>query len=617
MNDLELALKFLVKNGPLVTGLNNASTITGKFVNKVKGEFASIGRTWNTTMGKLATVGIGFSALKIAADSAKIDKSLIQVGQTAGATAAQVKSLRNQLFTMAGQTGKAVATLAEGFSGLIASGLSWDQASATIRGINTAMAVTGADARTLANGLTVAATAFQFDLTNPDMALTILDKMTVAGRLGNAELENLSDIFARVGTNAKTAGMSFDKTLAFIETLSMAEKAPERLATLADSTLRLFTNSQYMKAAQKATGVKFFDDKGSRRDAFEVLADIRKKFSQLNTEMERQAFVSKMLKGADLDTIKGMRTLLQGDMLDTGKRFSETIAGASGTLKRDAPDAMRNAVDQAARLKETLGRAGDSLAQPINEALSKLIEWSLNSKADGGLGLSGGQIAGGAAAAGVTAYIAGRLIKNGFGRMLSGGASTIGNIAVGKALQESVGVTPVFVVNWPAGAGLLGGGGMPGLPGGRGLPRLPSPVAGRLPGTVGKVGGALSAGSLMPWLGAALLVNESVMMTNRFIAEDRQLRKSRASDNLSAALRAGGISDEDLRSGTGLQKKLDAVRMMQEAASGIAPSDATGGKTIVNLQVNVDKNGEVVTRNDSPSEADVRAALGFSNRGSF
>jgi len=546
MKDMELALKFLVKNEALMRGYQQADARTRKFASGAKAEIASIGRAWNTTVGKLATIGVGFSAAKIVVESAKIDKSLIQVGQTAGATSAQLQALRNQLFTMAEQTGKAVVTLAEGFSGLIASGLSWDQASATIGGINTAMAVTGADARTLANGLTVAATAFQFDLANPDMALAILDKMTVAGRLGNAELENLSDIFARVGTNAQAAGMSFDKTLAFIEALSMVEKAPERLATLADSTLRLFTNSRLISEAQKVTGVKFFDDKGSRRDAFDVLTDIRKKYSQLNTEIERQAFVSKMLKGADLDTVKGMRTLLEGDMLDTGKRFSETIEGASGTLKRDVPGAMKNAADQAARLKATLGLAGDRLARPINDALSKLIEWSLNSKAEGGLGLSGEQIAGGAAAAGVTAYIAGRLIKNGFGRLLSGGASTIGNIAVGKALQEAVGITPVFVVNWPGGLG--GVGQLPGIPGGQ-VPGLPAPMPrGRLPGPGGPIGERVGMGALATIERFALPALLALVAIRGGVGKPGERAWDRF-DEVSKVLTFGLLSPEEIRAG--------------------------------------------------------------------
>ena len=109
--------------------------------------------------------------------------------------------------------------LLEGFYGLIQAGQSWSEALGTIRAINPAMAVTGASADTLASSMTVAAQAFKFDLADVKVATLVLDQMTQAGVEGNAELEDLSSIFARVGNNAKTAGLSTSQTLAFIERL--------------------------------------------------------------------------------------------------------------------------------------------------------------------------------------------------------------------------------------------------------------------------------------------------------------------------------------------------------------------------------------------------------------
>ena len=84
-------------------------------------------------------------------------------------------------------------------------------------------------------------------------------------RLGNAELENLPDIFARVGGNAKAANFNLDQTLALVELLSKSEPQAERLATLVDSTMRVFTNMRYMKEAQKATGIGFYDERQAPR----------------------------------------------------------------------------------------------------------------------------------------------------------------------------------------------------------------------------------------------------------------------------------------------------------------------------------------------------------------
>lgn len=450
MSDMKLYLKIFGDSAKLKAALGQAKTAVSGFAQGARKEFESLKTSLNSVSAKLAGLGITLGIANEMRLSAQLDKSLTQIGQTAGASRSEVQALRSDLFGMARQTGQDAVSLKEGFNALIQSGLSMREAKETLEGINVAMAVTGANAQTLAGGLTVAATAFEFDLSNPGKALDLLDKMTVAGRLGNAELENLSGIFARVGVNASTAGMSFEKTLGFIESLSMVERAPERLATLADSTLRVFTNMRYMMAAQGATGVQFFDAKGSRRDALEVLKDIKAKYDLLKTDKERSVFIQKAFGHADLDTIKGIRTLLQGDSLNKVSDFSRQIGEAGGTLKRDLNEATDNLIDQAGRLKNVLRQAADEFVQPINKTLAGFVKKALAPKNEGGYGLGGKELLmGGAAALGGTVLLqrfGGRLFK-GLAEKFLGSAS---GIAQGKAIEAATGVAPVFITNWPA-----------------------------------------------------------------------------------------------------------------------------------------------------------------------
>ena len=237
----------------------------------------------NRYVSAVGSMALAYKGAQAVMKSASLDKQLIRVRQTAGATKSQAASLRAELHAMSQQTGVAVDGLLVGFNNLVQSGLSWEASLATIKATNKAIAVTGAEANVLTSGLTVAAEAFGFDLTQPGLAVALLDKMTVGGRLGKAELEDLSAIFARVGINAKRAGLSFDDTLGFVEELSYLAENPDRLATLADSTLRLFTNQNYLRAAARATKVNFYDDKGQKRAAFDVLDDIAKKYKSLNS----------------------------------------------------------------------------------------------------------------------------------------------------------------------------------------------------------------------------------------------------------------------------------------------------------------------------------------------
>jgi hypothetical protein len=458
--DMKLFLQIMANASGLKREMGESKNAVTRFTQGAKRELDSLKGAAGSLQGKLAGIGISIGAIQQLSQSARLDKGLVQVRQTAGEGQEMVKGLRREFFLMAKDSGQQVEGLKDGFDGLIASGQSWKAALESTKGINIAQAVTGAQGSVLAGGLTVGATAFNIDLEQPGKALELLDKMTVAGRQGNAELQNLADIFGRVGVNAASAGLGFDSTLGFIEALSLVERSPERLATLADSTLRLFTNLNYMKATQKGTGVKFFDAAGARRDAVDVLQDIKGQWDKLGTDKDRALFIQKAFGKADLDTIKGMKTLLSGESLNKVRNFTKEIGSASGTLKRDMPDAIANAVDQTGRLKANLREAADGFAQPINKALADFIQFSMAGKKDGGLDLSGKEMifGGGALALGtlLTARYGGKAIGSVASRLLAKGGSTAIGVAEGKALEAAAGITPVFITNWPVG-------GMPGM----------------------------------------------------------------------------------------------------------------------------------------------------------
>ncbi|WP_024303328.1 phage tail tape measure protein [Pseudogulbenkiania sp. MAI-1] len=486
-NDLSLSVRIYADAARYAAGLATGVRETSKFAASVKRELESVKGFMGGLHGQLTTLAGGITALKVAADSANLDKSLTGIRLTAEATREEANALRQDMFRMAKDSGRSVEDLKEGFNNLVQAGQSWKAAREEIDATNVAMAVTNAKADKLTGALGVASESFHFDLAQPGKALQLLDKMTVAGRKGNAELENLSDIFARVGPSASSAGMGFDKTLAFIEGLSMMERQPERLATLADSTLRLFNNLNYMKDAAKATGVKFFNGDGSRRDALAVIADIKKQYDQITTDKGRATFLQKAFGKADLDTIKGMKILLSGNTLDKINQFSGEIGGAGGTLKRDMGSAIDNAVDQTGRLKAALREAADNFAQPINDTLAQVIKWGMDSKDNGGLALNGKDMVGGALALTAGTALAARYGSKLVSSLAGKAGSTAVGVATGKALEQAAGVTPVFVVNMPNGG--PGGGGAIDAAAGAGAAGIAGKVASKW-----KVGTAMAGG---------------------------------------------------------------------------------------------------------------------------
>lgn len=458
---------------------------TRAFANAAKAEFLRLKSFMQSYQGQLASLGVSVGLVQMQRNAALLEKKLTQVRLTAGMSIADQKEAYGEMFALIKKNGGAIDDTVAGYNNLIQAGLKHKEALESTKSVSLGKAVTGANEESLSGALTVGAANFGFDLAKAGVATSMLDRMTVAGRLGNAELENLSTIFPRVASRAQSAGMSFDKTLAFIEGLSQVERQPERLATLADSTLRLFTNASYAKDAEKATGVRFFGRDGSRRDPISVMEEMRKAFAKLTTDAQRFQYINKAFGKTDLDTQRGIFALLNGKSLGDIRKFEEEIKNAGGTLQRDLPDAIANAADQASRLKNTLRESAEGFARPINDVIARAIKHLLNSKAQGGMELSGGQIAGGAAVGAVGVYALSRILPGVIGRLVGRAGGVAAGVAQGKALQAAAGVVPVYVTNWAE----MNGGGAAGAAG--------AAAAGLAAGKLGALRNAASAAVLL------------------------------------------------------------------------------------------------------------------------
>lgn len=428
----------------------------------VRSEFDRLKNFGGTLQGKLAGIGLGAGVVSGLTGSAQLDRQLIRTQQTAGMSVAERDEWRQEQWRLAKTYGVERDQVQTGFDTLIASGLSYDKAKKSAGAIAQATAVTGADSGTLAKALVTGSSAFDIDLAQPEAALELLQKMIVAGRLGNAELENLASIFPKVGQDAKKAGMSMAQSLSFVETLSLIELEPDRLGTLAQSTLRAFTNDSYRKEVTRTTGVDFFNKDNSVRNTQDVFVDLQRKYKSLKSDRDRARFMGVVFGKMDQDTQKGVNAFLTGNRLEQFASSTGDINNAKGVIEKDLADNLSSSTAVGSRVKASLGQAIDRMSQPINKGFADLGSYLLDD-----LNLSGEQLLAGGMATAVGGYYAGRGAKAGAGALLNkflGGPETLKNVAVGKALEEATGVTSVFVTNWPAN---LGAGGLPELPGGK------------------------------------------------------------------------------------------------------------------------------------------------------
>lgn len=463
-------------------GIGQAAAGVRRFGGALHSEFQRVKGILSSAQGMLAGFGLTVGGMVLAVDTAKFEQDMRRLQVNLGASREELEAWRKEAFDNQKNYGSTVTDQKVLAESLQAAGLNMDAIRQATEPVSKALVVAKTDADALGKALGVAREQFGVDITSKAAAEELLDKMVVAGRLGNAELENLPDIFARVGGRAKEANFTLDQTLALTEALSQSEPQADRLATLVDSTLRIFTNAKYMQDAEKATGVKFFDSAGERRDPLQVIQDMKVAYERLTTDAQRHNFIDAAFGKTDMDTQRGLKKALEGETLDSIGRYQNEIRNAAGTIDKDLKVAMDNAVIQAERLKGAFRESvEDGILRPATSAFTNIVGFMMDKQENGGLGLEGGQMIKMTAATGMAALLGGmsyRLLKG--GGMGGGLLGMGGNLAMGKAVEEAAGVQPVYVVNMPAG-GLGGlGAGATGFAG----------AAGGATGALGKLAGA-------------------------------------------------------------------------------------------------------------------------------
>lgn len=465
MSEQNLLVRIVANARGYVAGMGQAASATQRFGAAARAELGHLKEFASSIQGQLAGLGLVVGLGQLTKDAAVFERDMRQMQVALGAGRDEMESWRREAYDNQKRYGALVSDQKALADSLAASGLDLDAIRAAATPVSKTLAVAKTNADQLGKALGVAREQFGVDISDSRTAALLLDKMVVAGRMGNAELENLPDIFARVGGRAKEANFTLEQTLALTEALSKSEPQADRLATLVDSTLRMFTNGKYMQDATKATGVRFFDSHGARRNPLDVIKDIKIAYDKLTTEAARHNFIDAAFGKTDMDTQRGLKKALEDGTLESVNRMHSAIQNAGGTIDRDLQEAMDNAVTQANRLKGALKEAvEDGLIRPLSEQFSNVTRFVMDDKSEGGLGMDGKDMMAAGAGIAATAYLGGVLARRSKGKGAGGGGSLAGDalglgkgVAVGKALEHA-GIQSVYVVNMPDS---FGGGGLP------------------------------------------------------------------------------------------------------------------------------------------------------------
>ena len=233
-------------------------------------------------------------------------------------------------------------------------------------------------------------------------------------------------------------------------------------------------NNFLLQAAKNDTKMKLglFDKEGSLKSLPEVAEQLRKKFGDMSNK-DRSKALNKAFGEEGMRAAEALMTTGTGSLTDilekmeNGRGLNEKVDIMS-TGYRAQLDALGGTVQTTLSTLFTpalapLGAAARKLndaASWVNDAATEhnSLASAASFGAMGAVALTGGlgvakMAQGGASGLGALGSI-GKL--GGLTKVLAGLGGTAAGVAEGKALEAAVGVTPVFVTNWPA---TMGGGG--------------------------------------------------------------------------------------------------------------------------------------------------------------
>jgi hypothetical protein len=395
--------------------------------------------------------GIGVASMHRLVESDSMDRMLKRAGWSSGMTTAQIASQRDHFMATSRLNGNSPEVLAGTFLNLVKNGLSHQQASNAADAVDQGVTLTGEPSGVVSEALMASVRSFNIALGDNDQGMRSVAKLAVAVNGNRLSLEDIPKILVDIDKKS-IQSLGEDQTLALISEFSRRGVPREEVASLTDSIGRVYLDRQANRAADEATGTPWVNSDGTTRALDVILEEVRERYQNFSSEQDREKFLDSSFQ--DKRTRDAVRQLLSDDGFDGFRHKRDQLRTSLETASAGIASQRESASVVAGRVKNSLTDAVDRIAQPINRYLANAGDFLLDD-----LNLSGGELIalglGGSIAGGALSGKAGKL-ANAIG--LPDGVSTMRNAVIGKALERSMGITPVFVTNWPTSndSGLLG-----------------------------------------------------------------------------------------------------------------------------------------------------------------
>lgn len=201
--------------------LNQSSRQVQQALGRITGQASEFQKSLDASTARVFAFGATTAVLqavnqsfkKLVSTTIEVEKRLVEINSIFQASASEFNKFRNAIFQVAKDTGQAFSTVAEGAAELARQGLSAEETAKRLEAALILTRISGLDAEKSVKSLTAAINGFASAGLSAEQ---IVNKMVAVDTAFAVSAQDLADGFARAGSTAEDAGVSFDELLGLI-----------------------------------------------------------------------------------------------------------------------------------------------------------------------------------------------------------------------------------------------------------------------------------------------------------------------------------------------------------------------------------------------------------------
>jgi TP901 family phage tail tape measure protein len=337
--------------------LNQSSRQVQQALGRITGQASEFQKSLDASTARVFAFGATTTVLqavnqsfkKLVSTTIEVEKRLVEINSIFQASASEFNQFRNAIFQVAKDTGQAFSTVAEGAAELARQGLSAEETAKRLEAALILTRISGLDAEKSVKSLTAAINGFaSAGLT----AEQIVNKMVAVDTAFAVSAQDLADGFARAGSTAEDAGVSFDELLGLIT--AVEQRTARGGAVIGNAFKSIFTRL-------------------SRGKTIEELKELGVQIDANQTGIQKLKALSAALEEISDPTVASKIKELAGGVFQINV-VSSTLKDLSSdtSIFADAAATAANATNEAFEKNALLNK---SLAAQINSLIASLTSF--------------------------------------------------------------------------------------------------------------------------------------------------------------------------------------------------------------------------------------------------